>query len=354
VQDPTTSAEPDSDSASSISDDDGEPFRPGGLKFLSPDELGAEDDVKFLIEDYVSVDGKTLIAARPKVGKSTLAFAMATALMREVPSFLSKRVDGSGVGVLYCTEEASRAAIKTKVAQFQITNDDPILILRHVDTVGATWQDTVERLRQAAAECKERWGVAHVLVIIDGLFKWAGFGEGQENDQSVAGRAINALDPISGDGHAVVVLHHAPWGADRARGSTNIVGQVDLCLFVSGEGDEPRTITHQGGRLGYTCQPNTYRLTGDGGLETLGYMPTKSATKLDAALRFLESRADDPPTTAEVADVLGVTSRTALNYLNRAERLLCAKRLPAGRAGDFIVRWAHTNPIEMIFGASDA
>lgn len=272
---------------------------------------------RWIVEHYVAPGAKTLLSSPPKVGKSTTAFGMAKAL-RSGQEFAGLET-ASDVGVLYLTEETSIRAIEVKAAAVDLdVSDVGLLIVRRVEVFDKPWPEIVELLRGRATAFKEAGGFPDVLVVVDTLGKWAGFKEGQEQDSGATREAIERLDPLAGDGHAILVNTHAGWSAKRSRGSSAIPGEVDIVLYLDGEpgSTQPRSILYEGGRLDDGETPRSWSLTlGDDGLTSFGEAGSKTAVKLSHALDVV--RAKGPITAVELASAIGVTRRTAARYLNQ-------------------------------------
>ena len=319
------------------------------LPLLSIRDLYADEgEADWLVQDYLVVGDKTVISARPKTGKSTLAFAWSTALLRGVDSFLGKSIGGGNIGVVYCTEEVSKRGLRDKARQFNLGSEDSFLVLRRTDVADETWPGVVKKLQEDTAALKEQWAVDRMLVVIDGFGKWAGFVESQENDASVTRRALEELDVLLRDEHTVLVLHHAGWQNDRERGSTGIAGEAGIRLFLAGEGPEPRTLKHKGGRHGDPCADLTYRLT-DKGFESLGSMPTKMATGLSDALAIIDELGT--PTTQEIVDRMPVAYNTTLGRLRKLEAIRKVEHFDEGRGAEHRRRWKRLSEMELLFRA---
>lgn len=283
-------------------------------------------ELRWVWKHYIVREGKTLLVARPKVGKSTTVFGLIGALRRGADDFCGQPI-GSNVGVLYLTEETNREALRTKVASAGLdVNDDGLLVVRRVDMNGQRWaEDIIPALHHDARLFRERGEYTDVLIVIDTLSKWAGFEDQQEQDAGATRSAIGALDVLTADGFALLIVHHAGWSANRSRGSTAIVGEVDVALFLDGEPgtSSTRTLKYQGGRMDTGDTPESLNIAFDptGHLDAFaeGLRP-KTA---DAVMDVLEvvTALGGSATVPEVADRIDRSHSTALRHLRRLVEL---------------------------------
>jgi AAA domain len=294
--------------------DAGLPFRT--LAELIEHRKGAAPD-RWIVEHYVARGAKTLLSSQPKVGKSTTTFGMAKAL-RSGQEFAGLET-APNVGVLYLTEETSIRAIEVKAAAVDLNVSDPgLLIVQRVEVFDKPWPEVVELLRARAAAFKEAGSFSDVLAIVDTLGKWAGFKEGQEQDSGATREAIERLDPLAGDGHAVLINTHAGWSAKRSRGSSAIPGEVDIVLYLDGEpgSTQPRSILYEGGRLDDGETPRSWSLSlGDNGLTSFGEAGSRRAVRLAHVMDVVQREV--VITSARLAEIIDVTDRTARRYLNQ-------------------------------------
>jgi hypothetical protein len=293
-----------------------------GLPFQTLAELLGSNDPErsFVLQHYIALGAKTLIVSRPKVGKSTWAFGLVSALQREEPYCGLKTA--KGVGVLYLTEETSPDALRLKSDRAGIDLDDPTLrVLRRADVHGMAWPDVVAQVRDYAVAWREDAGLDAVVIILDTLSSWAGFSEGGEQDSSATTRALDATNVWAAADFAVLVLHHAGWSANRSRGSSAIVGAVDVIAFLEGTAGTttPRTLVYQGGRLDDGDTPHRLNILADGSghLALIGEgHRQKTVAKLSDVFHLVDSARPDGMTVAAVSEALDCSTRTAQRYLS--------------------------------------
>jgi RecA-family ATPase len=163
----------------------------------------------------------TLLAGKPKVGKTTLVFGLATAVIHGDP-FLGRTTRKSGV--LLLTEE-NPSTLAEKETRWGI---GAVHVLTYQQASGMAWPAVVE---EAIAYCHDH-GLG--LLVIDTLAQWARLAGDSEND---AGAALDQLRPLQGaaaSGLAVLVISHqrkssGDFGA-AIRGSNAIAAAVDVIV----------------------------------------------------------------------------------------------------------------------------
>ena len=164
----------------------------------------------------------TLLAGRPKVGKTTLLFPLIAALEQGRP-FLDRPTFATRV--LMLSEEREQTLAEKR--QLYLDGADPLLLMRH-EQDGRTWPELIEQARAYCAE--HEIGV----LVIDTWDKWTGL---RGDDESKAGAVIEALEPLmlaAGDGLAVLIVAHQRKAAGKhgeaVRGSNAITGGVDVIV----------------------------------------------------------------------------------------------------------------------------
>jgi hypothetical protein len=166
----------------------------------------------------------TLLAGKPKSGKSTLACALLEALTSQADAFLGREL-GDPLVVVYVTEEGPA----TLGHKLPATNRVRVLT-RDMAWPKPSWPDLI---KAAVAETRH---LSSSLIVIDALSFWAGFGRDQEEDAGAAQKAMDALTSATREGIAVVLIHHqrkaGGEGGDAVRGSGAIFGAVDMLLEI--------------------------------------------------------------------------------------------------------------------------
>lgn len=191
------------------------PFAP-----ISEVLAGDEGDTSWLVPGYVSLGALTLWSGWPKVGKSTLLFALISALQEGTP-FLGLPTERSGV--LLLTEER-RGTLASKVERWSLNGS--VHHLRRQQALGESWARVVHG---AAAYCHEN---DLRVFIVDTFSEWARIANENEAGEVLA--AIGALQEAAATGLAVQVVSHQRKSPGRfgeaVRGSNALTGAVDIIV----------------------------------------------------------------------------------------------------------------------------
>jgi hypothetical protein len=193
------------------------------LPFVSAAELRTATPVEptWLWAGYLAPGGVTMLAGKPKSGKSTLVCAVIEAVATDAGTFLGRSI-GAGP-VVYVAEEAAGSLAH------KLPATDRVRVL----TRDAAWpRPAWPALVTAAVAESARIGA--VLLVIDALAFWAGFTEGQEKDAGATQAAMGALTAATRAGLVVLLVHHQRKAGgedgDAVRGSGAIFGAVDLLV----------------------------------------------------------------------------------------------------------------------------
>jgi AAA domain len=160
----------------------------------------------------------------PKVGKSTLVYAMIAAVTRG-RSFLG--LPARGASVLLLIEEAP-ATVEEKCDRFDIDNSKVYVLPLRAARGKTKW---AKRVREVIRFCEEHPDIE--LVVVDTLDKFADIdAHRSENDAGVIRETVDPLWPLLATGVAVVLIfHHRKEPGEhgtRVRGGTGWVGAVDI------------------------------------------------------------------------------------------------------------------------------
>ncbi len=190
-----------------------------------------ESGVAWLWRGYLPRGGAVLLSARPKTGKTTLAFHLVRALLQG-GSFLGLPVHlPAGARVALLCEE-SEALVADRLRSLGLTSDRLLLAFRHCCR-GRSLEDLVRQALDQGA----------VLVVVDTLAAWAAI-----EDENAAAEVEAALRPVLSlcqeRQAALVLVHHlrkadGPDGTAH-RGSGHLVAAVDVALELRRpEGNAP-------------------------------------------------------------------------------------------------------------------
>lgn len=196
---------------------------PVALPFVSAAELRAStpDEPEWTWHGYLAPRTLTLLAAKPKAGKSTLAVAVSEAVASDAGSFLGRAIVGGPV--VYVSEETA-ATLAHKLPAI-----DGIRIL----TRDACWPKPswAELVAGSVQECQR---IGARLLVVDTFAYWASLPKEAEKDAGAAQAAMQPLIDATRDGLAVLVpLHQRKGGGEDGegiRGSGAIAGVADVLL----------------------------------------------------------------------------------------------------------------------------
>lgn len=195
----------------------------GPLQFVTARELRAStpEEPEWVWRGYLARNAVTLLAGKPKAGKSTLALAVAEAIVSRAPSFLGRAVTGGPV--VYVSEEGA-ATLRSKVGD----SEQLVLLDRERAWPPPSWPSLID---EVVAEA-HRIGAS--LIVVDTFARWAGLTGDAEHS---AGHVQAAMEPLLGaarTGLAVLLVHHqrkaGGEGGDAIRGSTALPAAVDVVM----------------------------------------------------------------------------------------------------------------------------
>jgi hypothetical protein len=306
---------------------------PTGTPDLAFTKLGdllnePEERVDWLVDDLLPESGFSLLVAKPKVGKTTLARFLALCVAQGTP-FLGRTVMQGPV--IYLALEEKRSEVRRHFRDMGATGDEDIYVY-----AAAAPADGFEKVRKATERLKP------ALVIIDPLFKMTRVKDG--NDYAQMTQALEPILVMARETHAhVLCVHHAGKGmregADSILGSTAIFGAVDTAIIMH-RTKEYRTIQSQQ-RYGTDLEETVLHF--DPTTRTLGLGESKAREDMTsvkvAILECLQTQEHDQEeghalTEGEVNHAVegrNAHKRTALRELARDGQIV---RLGKGGKGD--------------------
>lgn len=192
-----------------------------------------EETVSWLVDKLLPAGGFSLLVAKPKAGKSTLARNLALTVARG-DSFLNRTTQQGAV--IYLALEEKRSEVRKHFHDLGATGTEEIYI--HAASAPV---DALLQVRAIAEEKKP------VLIIIDPLFRFTRVKDG--NDYTQVTQALEPLLVLARETSAhVLAVHHAGKGeregGDAILGSTAIFAAVDTALIMK-RSERYRTISSQ-------------------------------------------------------------------------------------------------------------
>ena len=251
--------------------------------------------IQWLVADLLPLVGLSLLAAKPKVGKSTLARSMSVAVAQGVP-WLGRKVQQGRV--LYINLEEHRARVAEHFRKFQINDTDELLL-----RFGPPSENGIVWLKKQLEEYKP------ALVIVDPMIDLVSVKDISE--YAAVARALGQfLNLAHSFGTHICLVHHNNKGVDQNQGleilgSTALLGRVDCAILLSRDNDKRRSL--------YTIQrdgtdidpPVELLMNANGGLSIGRNVSTiKSDEIADEILEVLQSE-PNPVDMKTIRDAVG-------------------------------------------------
>ena len=193
------------------------------FKTLEEALVDAPDEPAWLWRGYLAPGASTLLAGKPKVGKSTFIAALLAALSTG-GEFLGTIVPLTRVLLL---SEEGPDTLAEKSRRFGIDGKAVHLLMRR-EVGKEPWPEIV---KQPIAICKTH-NIG--LLVVDTFDKWVGL---RSDDENKAGAVVEKFEPLDGakaSGLAVLVNTHQRKGAgehgEAVRGSNALAGAVDILV----------------------------------------------------------------------------------------------------------------------------
>ncbi len=295
----------------------------GSFRFAHMSDLLAEpeEQVAWLVEGLLPSGGISLLAAKPKVGKSTTARCLALSVARGEPFLGRATAKGS---VVYLALEEKRAEIVKHFRRQGATESDAVYV-----HVGIAPQNALDELAAVIVDLQP------ALIIVDPLLKLVRLRD--VNDYAEVSRALEPIiDLARQTGTHIMLVHHlnkgAQAGGDAILGSTAIFGAVDTAVVMRRHQDGTRTLeTIQ--RYGEDLPESVIVLdTQTGTVELAGTVSERKLAEAQAAV--LQVVKDAPLTEAEIREA----TQMQATLIARAIRTLVEQgaliRSGSGKRGD--------------------
>lgn len=200
------------------------------------------EPVQWLIEDYLPLNGTTLLCSDPGVGKSMMAMKMLLDVSRG-ESFLG-HFKTQKTKCYYFDLEMGRDEFTRRMKLFGVEENDNILAA-HDSTFTLTYKSYPELLAFLLKN--------EVKFIVFDIFRR--LFTGKENDSEVINAVFKLINSLREYGVTILLTHHnrkrAPGSTESdARGSTDIKGNVDLHLGLAAANEDGSELilTHEKSR----------------------------------------------------------------------------------------------------------
>ncbi len=296
-----------------------------GLEFISIGELldEPEEETRWLVEGRLPAGGISVIVAKPKVGKSTLARALALAVAQGEPWLGWETTPGT---VFYLALEEKRDQVREHFRTMGATGNEPLRIF-----FGPAPQNVVALVEAAAREQQP------ALIIVDTLQRLVRAHD--LNDYAVVIRALEPLLRIAREtGAHVALVHHARKGGntpdgDEVLGSTAITGTVDTTMLLrrSHRCRSLRTIQ----RCGEDLEDTVFELDEATQLPRLaGKQAEFEGGRIEAEILSALAQAAEPITEPELDGHVQVRTEQKRAALRRLVARGAVERLGKGARGD--------------------
>jgi hypothetical protein len=289
-----------------------------------------EEQIVWLVDGLLPAGGLSLMVAKPKVGKSTLARTLAIAIVDPGARFLDRRVTNGPVLLLALEEK--RADVRRHLEALGLQGEHPLHI--HVGAVpvgNGPKPSLTDRVAWLADEVRR---VNASLVLIDPLARFAGVRKIEDYAEITA-----ATEPLIALAHTTGVhiscTHHAGKGErdgiDAPLGSQALGGFVDTLLVLRRYPDGLRAVESIQ-RSGTDLPPTAIVLTEAGAVQSAGELKAHRLAELVEQIRIAVTEA--PRTEEELKDNLGGDRAAVSEALRLAVTTGVIKRTGAGKRGD--------------------
>jgi hypothetical protein len=208
-------------------------------KPMSPEDIEAiaiDEDCDRLVDNLLPSRGFSLLAAKPKVGKSTLVRNLIISTLHG-GEFLGRKVNRTGPVVYYCLEE-SLGEVYYHLKQLGLQREDKLIVRR-----GVMANTTFRRHMKADIETYQP-----VLIIADPIIRILGLAD--INDYALTDKGVTPLVELARSYNThFLAVHHCnkmmnDLSLDSVLGSTAFAGAVDAAILMGRQGDKRYVRTH--------------------------------------------------------------------------------------------------------------
>jgi hypothetical protein len=219
----------------------------GGLRILTAADIMAEElpTVRWAVPEIIP-EGVTLLAGKPKMGKSWMALGLCVAVATGGRALGT--IDVEQGEALYLALEDNKRRLHNRLGK--LLEDRPAPQNLHIST---EWR----RLNEGGTELLNDWVAIHPnvrLVIVDTLARFNPQSSGRRNDYDEDRAAVDPLGPIAADHNvAIVLVHHlreteSDDPLDMITGSVGLTSGVDGALVLKRQRGRADAFLHVDGR----------------------------------------------------------------------------------------------------------
>jgi hypothetical protein len=299
-------------------------FHPMSATILMDQDL--EEQVPWVFEDYLPVGSLVILAAKPKVGKTTLAYQLAVKVAKG-ESFLERSTMQGAVLILALEEHPRDVRLRLKELGGTLNN-------LYVHTGGL--EPNGANMEAIEAFVKEH---AVKLILVDTLAMFW-----QLDDESDPSRLTKAIKPLlrlaRRTGACILLIHHFRKSegeqGDEIRGSGALLASVDVALRVYRDGNNSKRILKAVGRYPDTPAELVIELK-DG--EYL-VIDAERQTAIAEQQRLIASLTSTAESIDVIAKRAGVPLAKAYRHMKRIIGVGKANGAGRGVKGDPFLYWA--------------
>ena len=297
-----------------------EDLSPAEYKTIMLSDISKAPPASWLIDQVLPDTSLSILGGIPGVGKSLLALSMAAAIVGGRPLFGQFKVNRSGP-VLIVDEENSQQHLGERARALRI--QDLSIHFLYFQHVLLDDHRSFEMLIQVIEKLKP------VQIFIDSLLR---VHKAKENDATEMSKVMEKLREITNMGIGVCCLHHHGHKENRARGSSDIIGAIDLEYLLTKNADHLEL--HTGKTRGTQIEPMSLKIQSHSEGPTLDYLGIpESPADINKKREAVLSRIREPHTIEELVKLL---SEYELPYSGRRLRPLLAQLVESGTLKEII------------------
>jgi len=279
-----------------------------------------EPETDWIWDGILPSGGLSLLVAKPKVGKTTLALNLAVAISKG-EDFLGRKTQQAPV--VYLALEEKRSEAQKKIKALGVT-DEPLYF-----HFGSAPHEAIKEVSPLIKETRAG------LLVIDVLQKFV-----RVKDLNDYAQVTRALEPLMAtarlDNCHILLTHHAGKSdrqdGDDILGSTGLLGGVDTSVHIK-KRDQRRTFfTIQ--RYGEDVPETVIKLLADGSLQAVG---SRQEVEIEETLPLILEALDQPLTQDKILERVERKTKLVVDGLKELANQGRVNRTGSGKKGDAYV-----------------